>query len=155
MKHFSISRIGRLPAASLLFGLFTAFSACGDNSKSEPDLTKDIVGNYIGTLTVANTFIGDITQTPNVTLTIEKLDGKTVIVRPQLPGATAFRALVSTQGTQLIKLSWTDSETAEHIVTGPLSSSFQVDSKALVYTGSVTVNSQSQTRSESFQGNKK
>ncbi len=146
MKHFSISRIGRLPAASLLFVLFTAFSACEDDPKSEPDLTKDIVGEYIGTLRI------DTDETTNVKLTVEKVNEKTVIVRPQLPGATAFRAEITFSGPQLTQPNWTGSETMGHKVTGSLAGGYQPVPKSLEYIGQVVVNGQS--RAEHFLGNK-
>jgi hypothetical protein len=147
MKHFSISRIGRLPAASLLFVLFTAFSACEDDPKSEPDLTKDIVGEYIGTLRM------DTDETTNVKLTIEKVDRQKVIIRPQLPGATAFRATITSSSSQGTVLEGVEAENSGHSLTGSFPMVFQPASSALTYGGYSTVNGQS--RYESFQGNKR
>lgn len=154
MKHFSISRIGRVPAASLVFVLFTVFSSCSkdDDNPPAPSTVDGVVGNYIGTLTVANTLTGDITQTPNVKLTVEKVNGTTVIVRPILAGATAFRAELSFSGPQMTQFKVIDSETLGHRPTGSPTIIFEPVPNSLAYAGNTTANGE--PRSEIFEGNK-
>jgi hypothetical protein len=154
MKHFSIFRIGRLPAASLFFVLLTVFSSCGedDGNPPTPPAVDGVIGDYIGTLTVASTLTGEITQTPNVKLTVEKVNETTVIVRPILAGATAFRAELSFSGPQMIQFKVINSETLGHRPTGSPTILFEPVPKSLTYAGSTTANGE--PRSELFEGNK-
>jgi hypothetical protein len=106
----------------------------------------NLVGEYIGTLKV-----DDSNETAGVKLTVEKVDGKTVIVRPQLADATAFQAQKTSSGPNVTTIP-TASETPGRTVTGSGVANFEPGSGALEYVVQTTINGQ--VRWEHFKGNK-
>lgn len=148
MKHNFISITGHLPVALLACVLLALCSACGDNSpKPRTDPVDNLVGEYVGTLAV-----DDGNETTGVKLLVEKVDGKTVAVRPQSTDATAFQAQTTSSGAQFVTTIPTMSETPGRTVTGLGGANFEPGPQALEYVVQITINGQA--RWEHFKGNR-
>ncbi len=139
--------MSRLWVAFLVFVLFALCSSCHDNSpRPLRDRVDNLVGEYVGTLEV-----DDGSETTGVKLMVEKVDGKTVVVRPQLGDATAFQAQTTSAGPNVTTIP-TTSETPGRTMTGSGVANFDLVSQTLEYVVQITINGQ--TRWEHFTGSK-